>query len=139
MIVLSGAGWRRTECVEAARTMAGERGGSIGERGDVGEREDALDGKNCGGGRRAAGRIMPASGVDGPEIRLPLGCWGRAVAVVGDVDLARLMAEGEARSDLVCRVSRERSSGISSRNSCLGVKSWSIGCDKGTEEEERWA
>lgn len=70
LTVLSGAGWRRTECVEAVRTMGGERGGSLEERGDVGDGEDALDGKGCIGGRRTAGRIMPVSGVDGAEVRL---------------------------------------------------------------------
>lgn len=107
--------------------MGGETGASMGESEDVGEREDALDGKECSGGRRTAGRMMPVSGVDGPEVRLQ-------VVVSGGVDFARLVFEGEPSADPACRVSRERPSGISSRNSCLGDSSWSTGCDKGRDE-----
>lgn len=99
----------------------------MGEREDVGDREDARDGKECSGGRRTAGRTMPVSGVDGPEVRLQM-------VVSGGVDLARLVVEGEPSVDSACRVSRERSSGISSRNSCLGDNSWSTGCDNGRDE-----
>lgn len=96
----------------------------MGEEDNTGDREDGRGGSGWGAGRRTAGRMMPVSGVDVPEVRLE---WeeDRVVALVlmcsGEVEeLARLATEGEATP------SRDRSSGISS-SSCLGLDrmSWS--------------
>lgn len=104
--------------------MTDDSGGSTGE-------EDGEDGRGGSGwwevGRRTAGRMMPVSGVDAPDVRLEWeGGWVAVLLVLvlmcsGEVeDLARLAVEGEARP------SRDRSSGMSS-SSCLGLgrMSWS--------------
>lgn len=70
--LMSGTGWRRTELVDAVRTMAGEAGASTGEMGEMEERDDGRD-SGRGVGRRTAGRMMPVSGVDVAEARLEFG------------------------------------------------------------------